>query len=152
MTLIGRHFFHNVKSDRIIKIGRIKIDYVVDSIRRNEFQNAFGRLAVRVNKANASSSQNVLYRHIFQQGGFSHAGFPDDVNVPTTIIDLNPKLLPLIAEGRFGKKINLAFHNNCLKIATQTAIPREAVFSFPLLKRRPPETPAKTGNEIKKPA
>jgi hypothetical protein len=74
---------------RLARVGRVQIDDVAPSRRRNACRDASDEVAVRVDQREAASALQVLEHHILQECRFSRAGLADDVNMQKAILVLN---------------------------------------------------------------
>ena len=69
------------KRSRSYQVARIEILQMIRPLRRDVVQQFLGQVAVRVNHPDAMPQRDVLQDQVSQQGGFSRAGFTDDVEV-----------------------------------------------------------------------
>src|SRR3989344_840565 len=103
MPMLGRHLLKHIECNRMLNVGRIKIDNLFDAGCRHEVKNFFSELAVRVNYCHATACLNVIDYQILKERCFTHASFANHVYVPAAIVRLNPKFLLLVSEIGFSK-------------------------------------------------
>ena len=103
MPLIRSDILHHIERDRIFQIKRGEVNDIFQPRRRHIIQQFFRRRAVRVNKSQTAAVLNVLDGQIFQQGGFSHAGFTDDIKMPCAVFAFDAEFCPPAAKIRLGE-------------------------------------------------
>jgi hypothetical protein len=86
MPGIRRHIADYVQSDGEFKVARIEIHQMVGTVPGNVVQQFLGKVAVRVNQANAMSKGDVLQNQIAKQRRLAGAGFADDVEVLALVL------------------------------------------------------------------
>jgi hypothetical protein len=106
LSLVVVLYLKNVKADRKFGICRIEICDFVRSVSRNELQNIFNELAVRVYDGESVASPQVLYRHILQECALARARLPDDVDVMAAVIRLDAELDAARVRGGFPDSQN----------------------------------------------
>ena len=107
MFLLEVGAFEDIKRDRVVLVGGIEVDDVINAMTGNVLEYARGRFAVRVDKTNPVVLVDVLENHIFDERCFSRAGFAQNVHMPTTIVDFDAELSGLIPEVRDAEVVDL---------------------------------------------
>ena len=75
----------DIKSDGMLRVV-FDIKDILRPLDGDAVGDLLGALAVRVDEGHAVPGVNVIQRHALEQGGFAHAGCPDDVEVPPPVI------------------------------------------------------------------
>ena len=70
---------------------------------KDKIKHFLGEFAVRIDNADSVPVLNILNDHIFKKGCFSHACFPDDIDMLAPVMPLYAKALPMVPEVRFCK-------------------------------------------------
>ena len=99
VPVIGGYRADDVQSDGEFQVARIEIHQMIRPLRRDVVQKFFGQVAVRVNDTNTVAQRDVLQNQIPQQGGFSSAGFADDIEVLPFVHGGNAKGLGFAPAG-----------------------------------------------------
>src|SRR3989338_96401 len=114
MPIIESDAFHNVKGNGIFQVVGIKINDIFYSFLRDKVQQIVGGVAVRVNKADASSGLYVLDGHILQKLRLTHPGRTDHVHMAPSVVFLYAKSYPIAPEIRLTKEHYFFFVLNIL--------------------------------------
>src|SRR3989344_2362026 len=97
---------YDIESDREFHIRRIKIHYIINPVGRDELDNFFSQIAVRINDSDAFAGPYILDDHIFKDSGFSHTGLPDQIHMASSVVSFDSESPMLVAESRFRKNCN----------------------------------------------
>lgn len=81
----GLDDLENVKADGIAAIGGIKIANIVDPVGGDEVQEDFAKITVRVDDSDTFAFFEVINGHVGDEGGFTGAGFTDNVKMAPAI-------------------------------------------------------------------
>ncbi len=104
VTAVIIHLFHDIERDRVLKIGRIDINHIVDPFGRNIVQQVLNRISMGIDECQPAPILNILNGDVFEQFRFAHTRLADDIHVPAAIVHFNAKIHALIAEIRLAKE------------------------------------------------
>jgi hypothetical protein len=86
ISLLGRDIGKWIKSYKPLRVCDIEIADVVNPAAGDAIGDCFGKIAVRIDDAEAVSRQYVEHGEIEKEGGFAGAGFADDVDVAGALL------------------------------------------------------------------
>src|SRR3989344_4409903 len=92
----------------MVRIERREIHDVFDTLVRNEVEQFLRRRAVRIDERNTLPILDILYRHIFEHGRFTHTRLADDVYVLSSIYGAYAEHLAFASRVRRRKISNAA--------------------------------------------
>jgi hypothetical protein len=84
IAAIGSHVLKQIEADRIIAVGGIEVDAVVDAFFRHGVENGFRQIAVRIEKRESATGVQVLL-HEGEQRRLARPGLANDVQVAAPI-------------------------------------------------------------------
>ena len=86
ILLVRTGKFEHIHTDRMLNVGWIKINDVIDSLFWHTFKNRFYGVAVRIDEGKAATIAHILKGEILKEDRFTHTSLADDVYVTTTIV------------------------------------------------------------------
>src|SRR3989344_7265311 len=95
----------DIKADMMVGIGRIKINYILHSMRWNSGENCFNIFPVRINHADPVAVLNILDNHIEHQYGLTSTGLSEQINMLAPILALDAiknVLVPVSGDSKIG--------------------------------------------------
>src|ERR1035437_697098 len=99
MLVLWVNQLEHIKTDMVIRIGRIEINHVFQTVLWYSREHSLHELAVRVNHANTLAILDVLNNHIEHQNGFTGTGFSENINMLTSVFALDAKKLVSVPVG-----------------------------------------------------
>ena len=72
-----------VVPDHVLQVRGVEVDNVVEPVLRNGVCDFLRQIAVRIDYAKAPPEVEQFENNVFEQHGFSGAGFSDNVKMPT---------------------------------------------------------------------
>lgn len=97
-----------VEGDGVFDIRRVEVDDILYPALRHRIQDILGQVTVRVNQGQSVSISYVGDDHVFDQGGFPSTSLPNDVDMASPVLLLDPESLsdiPVIGYGKEGDRI-----------------------------------------------
>lgn len=100
VTTRGVGGMEQVETDRMLEVGRVEVDDILDAARGNFIEQVDREVPVRIDQTGAPSGVDVLEEKVAKQGRFACAGLADGVGVLPAILRMQPEeLLPSPGEA-----------------------------------------------------
>ena len=97
-----------IVAERLVRIGRVQIDYVAFPPLGNLASYPLNQVPVRIDQSNSGTAANILQHHCLKQCSLSRSGFPDDVYVRKPVLVFDAKAMPVIPKIGLRKMRNVA--------------------------------------------
>ena len=93
MFVVGIFYLENVEADWVLRVDRIKVDYVLETILWDGSQQALNKFSVRIHDRHATACFDVLYGKIAQERCLAGSSLSDYIHVLEAILVFNTKNL-----------------------------------------------------------
>ena len=114
--LVFRGVLKHIHANRVLDVGRIKIDNIVDPFLGDALKQGLYGISVRIDKSEAAPITHILKCKVFKKDRFTHTSLANHIHVATTVFNLKVNWLiitPIFIRAKeepFGGQLSWAIN------------------------------------------